>query len=471
MRRFKLLFFISLFLSCACGGGTSGGSSSLLPQSGPGAGLLPALVAPTSPATGLPPTLASWVTANSGEAPRIADAFVDTIGVNTHLHYDSNSPYNARYAQFEPLLIAMGIRHLRDGLTDTTYQAYYDRLNQLGLAGIHATLITRVGQSAALLQSYPSRVANAFEAYEGPNEYDTSGDPQWSTNLAAFMKTLYQAVKSDGATAGYPVIAPALTSAASQAALGNQSSNLDFGNMHNYFSGFNPGTPGWGSVFFGAGYGSIAYNIGAEEQVSGSKPIITTETGYCTESNTTGAVSPVIQGRYVPRMFLEQFNAGVKRTFEYEFADEGTGYYSFCGLTTFGLTPKPAYYALSNMIHLLRDQGPTFTPISLPYKLSGSTSNVAHTLLQKRNGVYYLALWIEQPSWDPNAMRQLTVAPQTVTLTLPSNPLVAAMSTLDDAGTMTTSVLPMVGSAASVSLSDRVTVISFALPGVPTTLH
>jgi hypothetical protein len=399
--------------------------------------------------------------AASAEAARPADAFVDSIGVDVHLHDGGDSVYNARYAAFAPLLEATGIRHLRDGLIDTTYQPYYDHLNELGRAGIHATLITSMGQSVALLRSYPTRVPYAFEAYEGPNEYDARHDPNWVTNLRAFTQMLYHAVKDDPQTAKYPVLGPSLISAQSAAALGDLSPWIDFGNIHNYFAGFNPGTPGWGSAAFGTRYGSIAYNLALEARVSGKKPIIATETGYGT-ADAKNDVPPVVQGRYVPRLFFEQFNAGIVKTFEYEFADDGgDGGFSTYGLIGFDLKPKPAYYALSSLIHLLSDRGPAFLPAPLTYTIVGASADVAHTLLAKRDGTYYLALWRELPSWDVNAGVPIAVAPEEVSLVVPSGVREASLFALNDDGTMPARPLEFKENLARVTITDRVSIVAF----------
>ncbi|HTV73810.1 MAG TPA: hypothetical protein VME66_08915 [Candidatus Acidoferrales bacterium] len=394
------------------------------------------------------------------ESARAADAFVDSIGVNVHLHDGGDSVYNARYAAFAPLLEATGIRHLRDGLIDTTYQAYYDHLNELGRAGIHATLITSVGQSVALLRAYPTRVPYAIEAYEGPNEYDARHDPNWVTHLRAFTQLLYHAVKDDSQTAKYPVLGPSLISAQSAAALGDLSAWMDFGNIHDYFAGFNPGTPGWGSAAFGTRYGSIAYNLALEARVSGKKPVIATETGYCT-ADAKNDVPPVVQGRYVPRLFFEQFNAGIVKTFEYEFADDGgNGGFSSCGLIGFDLKPKPAYYALSALIHLLSDPGQAFTPAPLTYVIAGASADVDHTLLQKRDGTYYLALWRELPSWDVNAGVPITVAPEEVSLMVPAGVREASLFALNDDGTMLARPLEFKENLARVTVTDRVSIVA-----------
>ena len=62
-----------------------------------------------------------------------ADAFVDSVGVNVHLHYTDTSYGN--FAAVEKALKDLGVRHIRDGLTDTSWTAYYDRLNELRSSG------------------------------------------------------------------------------------------------------------------------------------------------------------------------------------------------------------------------------------------------------------------------------------------------------------------------------------------------
>ncbi len=79
---------------------------------------------------------------------------------------------------------------------------------------------------------------------------------------------------------------------------------------------------------------------------------------------------------------------------------------------------KPAFTALKNMISLLKDPGANFTPGALDYTLSGNTTNIHHTLLQKRNGTFYLILWQEVSSFDPDAKQNINVTSRQVTLTL-----------------------------------------------------
>jgi len=184
------------------------------------------------------------------ETPLSANAVADSVGVNIHLHYD-NTVYG-NFSLIQSLLTNLGVRHTRDGLIDTTWQPYYQRHVALGRLGIKCLFITSPNQSNELLASWPGRVPGAFEAYEAPNEYDLSGDPHWAATLKAFVARLYGAVKGDSTTSKFPVVGPSLTQAASYEQVAGLEQYFDLANMHNYFGGHNPGTPGWGPVDTGA---------------------------------------------------------------------------------------------------------------------------------------------------------------------------------------------------------------------------
>src|SRR5262249_24858802 len=158
-----------------------------------------------------------------------------------------------------------------------------------------------------------------------------------------------------------------------------------------------------------------AWNMSLATSTWLGKPVIATETGYCNDLTAADSVPEDVAARYMPRVFLEQWLYGIKRTYIYELVDvgssvSGNGY----GLLHTDFSPKPGFTALKNFIALLSDPGPAFQPAGLPLKLSGQTSNVQHLLLQKRDGRFYLAIWLELPAYDVNAKARLTVTPQTV---------------------------------------------------------
>ena len=429
-----VLYLLSLFLAAVLALGTNWGESST----------------------------ASGGVAAAFTAAKQADSFVDTFGVNVHLTYTA-TPYVKNFPLIQQSLISLGVRHIRDGLIDTTWQPYYDHLNQLGTRGVKADLVTDVGQTAQLLTSYPARVSQAIESYEAPNEYDNRGVSNWASNLRKFQQLLYTTVKGNQATAKYPVLGPSLTSPDAFAAAGDLAAYMDSGNLHNYFGGHHPGTSGWGD----GGYGSIPWNTKLAKVVDGTKSLYTTETGYYTILTQQG-IPKAIEGRYAPRVLLEQFNAGILRTYFYELIDEAsntTNPEANYGLLRYDGSPKPAFTALQNVISLLKDPGPQFAPGGLIYRLSGSTENVHQCLLQKRDGSLYLLLWLEVSSYDPNAQRAIAITPQSVGIHLGQATGTPVVYTLDDNGNMSQATHTLLNGTLMLSIADRVTVVALPPPG------
>jgi hypothetical protein len=389
------------------------------------------------------------------EPAQSADAFVDSVGVNVHLTY-----INTSYANFpgvQSALQALGIRHIRDGLVDTPWTTYYDRLNQLGQLGIKATLITSPSESATLLTAYPGRVANSFEAYEGPNEYDISGDPNWANTLTNFMTLLHSAVKSNASTSQFPIVGPSLTQAPSFATMASSAGSFDDANLHNYLGGRNPGTPGWGS----GGYGSIVWNLALTSGAWPGKPVITTETGYVNDLTQMNSVPEDVSGKYLPRVLLEQWMNGIKKTYIYELVDEGSGQPdNGYGLLHSDFSPKPAYNAIKNVLGLLADPGPAFQASGLDFTLSGNLANVQHVLLEKRDGTFYLAIWVEQPDYDVNAKQELSVPAQQVTVQT-GQQMRINVHQLDASGNMQTSTLG-VGQTQTIEVTDLVMILEIS---------
>jgi hypothetical protein len=318
-----------------------------------------------------------------------ADAFVDSIGVNTHFE-NSSMPYMAQFPQVKTLLTAAGIRHFRNNISFSP--AFIANVQQLGAANIHGTYVTLPSNTMSDVQGYPALVSPSLEQFEAPNEPDDQGgQPNWLQPCIAYQHSLYSWVKSSPATAGYPVLGPGLAFASNFQQLGNLSSYLDVGNFHDYMGAYNPG-------FVGGPYGGMKAIVADAQITSGNKPVMSTETGYSTILGNP-SIDYRTDLRYVTRLYLEQFNAGISRSYVYEFIDESAAVQSFGtnGLLQNNLTPKPAYTGVASLIGALNDPGAPFTTSPLNYNLSG-LSTVHHLLMQKRNGTYVLAIWLELPS-------------------------------------------------------------------------
>lgn len=386
-----------------------------------------------------------------------ADQFVDSVGVNLHLTWNGTVYYN-NFPLVQSQLIQLGVRHVRDGLVDTPWQGYYDHFNQLGQAGIHGTFISSVGQSATLLQTYPSRVSSSFEAFEAPNEYDISGNASWATSLRSFLPILYSSAKNTTGGKQFPVYGPSLVQSASYATLGNVSQYYDYGNLHNYPGGRNPGTLGWGAN----GYGSIAWNLQQITPFASGKPIATTETGYSNQTPTTDTVPQVISGRYMPRLLLEQNRSGIVRTFLFEMCDVSLpGITELYGLLNVDGSTKPAYTAVMNLLNLLSDPGPAFTPKTLHETVTGGTSDVHQLIFQKRDGSYYLALWIELPAYNVDAQQTISIPSQNVAVQVTDPVNLTDLYQWQDDGSVTHTAMTSSSQSAAITVSDKVTILRY----------
>ena len=239
--------------------------------------------------------------------------------------------------------------------------------------------------------------------------------------------------------------------------MASSAGSFDDANLHNYLGGRNPGTPGWGS----GGYGSIVWNLALTSGAWPGKPVITTETGYVNDLTQMNSVPEDVSGKYLPRVLLEQWMNGIKKTYIYELVDEGSGQPdNGYGLLHSDFSPKPAYNAIKNVLGLLADPGPAFQASGLDFTLSGNLANVQHVLLEKRDGTFYLAIWVEQPDYDVNAKQELSVPAQQVTVQT-GQQMRINVHQLDASGNMQTSTLG-VGQTQTIEVTDLVMILEIS---------
>jgi hypothetical protein len=391
--------------------------------------------------------------AGASETARTTESFVDSIGVCTHWGY-GDTPYGYAYEKVKQALIASGIRHLRDG--------FHSHIEELAQLGVKSTVVAEPdANSPAELRDKIKAVNQkllAVDAVEGPNEpdlfwvknkktYQGQGFPE---GVVHFQKDLYAALKSDPATAKLTVIGPALGKtydpgggSPNPFASGLLTDSVDWGNFHPYPGGnpFSVPFP-YGTLakyysfgtFPSANLDEFPYALRTYSPPFAPKPMCATETGYSTFSD---GQSEAVHAKYMPRLFAEYFRLGIQRAYSYEFIDEfadaaGANREAHFGLLHRDLTPKPAYTAIRNLIHLLDDSKGKkgFQLGKLDFRIdvqpSGEytkTQFVHHLLLEKSDGDFYLLLWHEISDEDGSAHphRQITPPdmPVTVTVTTP----------------------------------------------------
>ena len=125
-------------------------------------------------------------------------------------------------------------------------------------------------------------------------------------------------MKSNPKTAHVSILGPSICcNYTDQEKLGDLGATLDFGNMHDYFGVLNPG-----SIFYTGAY-VIDYQRTIQAAVSGSKPMISTETGWGTKgAQPADEVDGLVQQKYILRGFLEHRLHEVQRVFDFLFVDD-----------------------------------------------------------------------------------------------------------------------------------------------------
>ncbi len=352
-----------------------------------------------------------------------SDKFVSSVGLATHFSYDDLLPYGHDRAKTIASLLASGARFVRDGLSVSvngeSNDKYWNTMGDLTQGGMKLVLVTyptRLGGDVTdtfpyhdqrPLDTAVARVGAAnILAFEGPNEVDNNnegwgGKTAYGARARAFQAAMYAHAKQIAPSIA--VLGLTVTSAAGAQAVGDISAHMDAGTLHPYPDGDVP------TAHLSQMESSFAPIDAAK------KPWWVTETGYHTSPNATEAlyqpgVSDIAQSKYVPRLYLDYFAAGIPYTSVYELIDEHddrTNAEANYGLMYYDGDPKPAYGALRNLLALLADRGAAFTPTSLAYTISGATGTIRQSLFEKRDGRFYLVLWNDVPVYRPKAVTGL----------------------------------------------------------------
>lgn len=371
-----------------------------------------------------------------------ASDFIDSIGSATHLgRYQTN--YVTRFAEWKPLFLALGIRHIR---TDSILQPQAIRnARELADAGVKFNmssmpdgwavpkgeeaqglpdaLLNGSAKNLAYIPAFLAHIKAHFldctESIEGLNEPDG-----YAEHARRWMEELRQQGRADPAFAHVQFLGSALSNPRANAVkAGDWTPVVDLANLHAYPGGRAPEI-------------SIPEYLKALEHQYRGRPIYITETGYHNALNNPPnrhrPASREVEAVYMPRLFLEYFRLGIARSYDFMLLDDRTEEealkkYSIpvlqeahFGLLDYNLRPKPAYFAIKNLIGLLNDKpGAHAAPRSVEYSLSGPTE-LRHLLLQKADGTLCLAVWRAVSIWDPVARKDLPVAEASVTVKFPS---------------------------------------------------
>lgn len=421
-------------------------------------------------------TLANAQTGFIAEPARSTEDFIDSIGLCVHWGY-RNTVYGKKWPELKQLIGELGIRHTRTGWDPRVAELY----NEFGIR--NTCVIGPFGPIAQDEEKWWAEKLDlwaenraAIAALEGPNEvngwspgglnYLGKGFPE---GPSLFQAELYKRAKGDPRTAEIPVITMSLAYRGTPRLIAPVT-GCDFVNDHSYAGGGPPANS------INLTDPQLMFGRGTEIM-----PIIVTESGYhtCVPHDTVIAgnqqgISREAHRKYIPRHFAEFFNAGIVRTFSYEFAagrpnkKENEDPEAAFGLLDPDGEPKPAYFALKSLLHHLSQKGGVATPVEpgvLVYAIEDAPPTLHHTLLQKPDGTFILLLWNEVSSFDLRTKKDINNEPFEIKLRFKTAP--SACGYYNDFGGRCTLHSAFANDAKDlcvVGVSDEITLVEISPP-------
>ncbi|MEA2364210.1 MAG: hypothetical protein QOD71_3355 [Thermoleophilaceae bacterium] len=343
------------------------------------------------------------------EAPRLrsdelsAEALIDSMGVNVHFTY-TDTAY-ARQAELMARLRELGIHHVRDAMPSPVDSPLAAGLRAASTQGIHATLLPHdpTSDPGPLIADSRAVLGDSIAAFEGPNEPDNGGDPAWADKLLVYMPMLRDRVASQAP--GVPLIGPSLVYPASRAQVQGRVPGLS--NLHPY-SGGGPPEPALGDAL---------RELEGLRRRAPKPGVVFTEAGYHNAMNATGNQQPPASEEaaavYMPRLFVDAFGAGVRRTFLYELVDEKpepglADQEQHFGLLRNDLSPKPAFNAVRTLVAALKASPGPSSSDRVPWDIvPDEPAEVQRLVLARRDGSRVIALWRPVSVWDQNTRQPI----------------------------------------------------------------
>jgi hypothetical protein len=352
-----------------------------------------------------------------------ADSFVEFIGLNYHLNW-RGTIWETESPTLRQRLGELGIRYVRSAMAATPFARENLKLLHANY-GVRANVLVEPRKPDGTLDTAPVRplladlrdrvgVENVV-SFEGPNEYSKTkyyGNDYWVSQTRSFQSFLHSAVRAIPAFNAAPVIGPTIWRETEEdhRQLGNLGSTADQGAIHYYPGGLRPSRYLRLITYPGIASESLMDMMIQDAQINTpSKKINVTEMGYnirTTLPRSRFFVSERTSAKYTLRLISEFFlrRVLVSRTYLFSMLDaDPTKQY---GLLRTDLSPRPSFYAIKNTIALLSDRGPAFQPGVITFFLSGDRTDVKTIVLQKRDGRFYILVWIDAVSYDPNTLAE-----------------------------------------------------------------
>jgi hypothetical protein len=343
----------------------------------------------------------------SPPTPEGVSAFLQTLGINTHLSYPG-TPYYGQPQSVITALQYLGINTIRDQppayTSDPTTAAANNAVAAAGvqfdallLSNGPVDIIDTLSTTATFEQTYPGSIA----AIEGPNE--VNGTPVTyegltDTYAASIQVTqdLWAAVQANSSLNTTPVYALTLSNGitgvrAAEKQLGNLAPYVTYGNAHIYACCSN-------NVW----QEDMPYWLPILEQDTPGMPMVITETGYATVA---GNVDEVSAAKYNLNTFCEDALNGIAQTYLYELVDQNSSATDTNAGDHYGefhddWTPKTGATAIHNLTTILQSAGSGTASTLLNLSVSGLPAT-GRTLLLGSSTAFDIAVWIDATVYDP----------------------------------------------------------------------
>jgi hypothetical protein len=370
-----------------------------------------------------------------------ASAFLDTLGVNTHLSW-TGTPY-ADPGRVADQLNYLGIRNLRDdfALNARSYQVVGDMMAR----GFRFDLVsggdikTFLGAVRDLQLAHPAGMI----AIEGPNEVDNwpvKYDGQTGVQAAArYQHDLFKAAKAEPALAKVPVYNLTFAAVTASRRLGDLSPYADYANVHLYYGAGQPAY-GWSpddSVYHWSSW------LDSGRLAAKGRPIVITETGATATPAWGGGVDEATQARQILNSLMDAASTGVAALYVYELVDGMNNgpndEKSHYGLFRWDGSPRPAAAAVRNLISILRGgstAGSAGATGALDYAIAGVPKWGGHLLFQRADGTKAIVVWAEPDIWDERKRTPIAPPNIAITIKLAAAAKVAIYDPLQDAHAM-----------------------------------
>jgi hypothetical protein len=359
--------------------------------------------------------------------PQATSAFVQSLGVNSHLSYPG-TPYYDQAQHVISALQYLGIKAVRDqspAYSSDQIAAAAD--NTVAAAGVRFDALVpgsgpvNLAGSLANMTAFARANPGALAAIEGPNEINDApitygGTTDIYSAGVQVTQDLWTAVQSSSALKGVPVYAltlsngiPGVVAGATQ--LGDLAPFVTYGNAHVYAC---CGNNVWQN--------DMPYWLPVFEQATAGKPTVVTETGYATIPSNVDEISAA---KYNLNTLFEDALHGIAKTYLYELVDLNSSMMDAKSDDHLGefhddWTPKSGATAIHNLTTILQSVESGLPSGQLHYSVSGLPA-AGHTFLLGSGGAFEIALWIDATVYDSKKAQEITAPAYPATVNLGRN--------------------------------------------------